>query len=272
VSSPVVHGRKLSWVRDRLPDGVPEHMRAERLLGTAPPPETSDNRDLIVEILDQGGLGSCVAHGTAQAARAEMVRAGDAAPPLGSRLWIYYMARAYDHDTANDDGTQIHNAFTAVAKYGMPAEAVWPYSDDSSPGAPFARMPPPDAFWAALDAKFTFRMHRISSTGYARVDDVKRALGQRRLIVMGTDVSEEFCAGQFDATVPLDPPVGLALAGGHCRAYVGHDARGVRVVNSWGPFWQDQGYSIDSWDYVTWANTGDLWVFDAAPKALGGAA
>lgn len=270
MSAPVVHGRKLAWVRDRmLASATPDHLRAERILGTAPPPETSDNRDLVPEILNQGGLGSCVAHGTAAAARAAMIVAGAVSPPLVSRLWLYYVARAYDHDTANDDGTQIHNAFAAIAKYGVPAESLWTYDDDSSPGAKFAQMPAPEA-WMGLDAAFGFRMHRITSTGYARVDDVKRALGARKLVTFGTDVSQDFCAGLFDPTVPLPPPVGLALAGGHCRAWVGHDARGARALNSWSSAWGDAGYSIDSWDWVAWRDTGDLWCFDAAPRSLVG--
>jgi len=271
VSAPVIAGRKMAWVRDRLPLGVSELMKATRLLGTDPVPETSSNEDLIVSILDQGALGSCVGNGTVQGARGEMVRAGAVAPALGSRLWTYYIGRAFDHDTGNDDGTQIHNAFAGIAKYGLPPEAVWPYSDDSSPGAPFSQMPSPDAWRAAFDGIRTFSMHRIDSTGAARVDDVKRALGQRRLVVFGTNVSEDFCSGKVDPTVPQPPPIGKTIAGGHCRVYVSHDAAGVKVANSWGPSWGDGGYSIDSWDYVAWDQTSDLWLFDSTPKDLGGA-
>lgn len=272
MNAPVVHGKRLAWVRDVVPEGDwPEHMRAGRLLG-AGPVALAANEDLVASVLNQKAMGSCVAHGTVQAARGEMIRAGNLAAKLGSRLWIYFLARAYDHDTANDDGTQIHQAFAAIAKYGLPDEEVWPYDDNTSPGAPFSRMPPPEAFWAALDAKFSFTQHRITSTGYDRVDDVKRALAQRRLVVFGTDVSEDFCAGNFDATVPLDPPVGQTLAGGHCRAYVTSLAGGVRVVNSWDTDWGDGGYSVDSYDYVAWDQTNDLWVFDSAPKALVGGA
>lgn len=265
-----MHGRKFAWVRDRLVD-VPEHMRATHLLGSGAAPETSSNGDLILSILDQGGLGSCVGNGAVQGARGEMVRAGAVGPALGSRLWTYYLARAYDHDTANDDGTQIHNAFTAIAKYGLPAEEVWPYSDDPSPGAPFSRMPSMDAFHDALDAKFDFKMHRITSSGYARVDDVKRALGQRRLVVFGSDVSTDYCSGNFDPTQALPPPVGKEIAGGHCQVIVDHVGDVFRVANSWSSSWGDGGYSRWSADYVAWSETGDLWVFDSAPKTLGGA-
>lgn len=273
MTAPVVHGRKLAWIPDRLiVAALPDHMRAERLLADAPVPETSDNARLILDILDQGGLGSCVGNGVTQAGRAEMVRAGAVGPALGSRLWVYYLARAADHDTANDDGCQIHNAAAAIARYGLPPEEVWPYSDANGPSAPFAKMPSPEAWRAAFDATFGLREHRITSSGAARVDDVKRALGQGRVVVFGTDVSEDFCAGRFDPTVPLDPPVGQKIAGGHCRVYVSHDARGVKVANSWSAGWGDGGYSIDSWDYVTWSGTTDLWVFDAMPRTLGGAA
>lgn len=272
MSAPVVNGRKMAWQPDRLPPGgVPEAMQAAHLLRADPVPARSSNLDLRPVAPNQGGLGSCVGNGTEEGARGEMIRAGAVNPAMGSRLWIYYLARAFDHDTANDDGTQIHNAFAAIAKWGLPPEALWPYSDDSSPGAPFSRMPSPEAWQAAMDATIAFKMHRITSSGHDRVDDIKRALGQRRLVVFGTQVSEDYCGGNFDPTVPLPPPIGLTIAGGHCQVVIDHDGDTFRIGNSWGPDWQDAGCARFSADYMAWDETNDLWVFDSAPKTLGGA-
>lgn len=270
--APVVHGRKLAWIPDRLVvSEMPEHMRAERLFGADPVPVASANLDLMPEWLDQGQLGSCVGNGAAETALGEMIHAGAPSPVLGSRLWIYYLARLYDHDPAGDDGCQIHNAFAAIERYGLPAESVWPYSDDSSKGAPFSRMPSPEAFRAAFDATFTLKAHRITSSGAARVDDVKRALGQRRLVCFGGDVTEDFCAGRFDPTVALPPPDGQALAGGHCQAIMDHAGDVFRVRNSWSRGWGDDGNSRWSADYIASSYCSDFWIFDAMPKTLGGA-
>lgn len=266
-AAPVAHGRKLAWVPDRLVlSEVPDYLRADRLLAAEPVPAVSANGDLVLDVLNQGGLGSCVGNGTNQAARAEMIRTGAKTPPLGSRLWTYYLARAYDHETAYDYGTQIHHAFAALARYGLPPEEIWPYSDDDAPGALFSRMPSPDAWRAAFDAKLGLRAHRIMSAGRSRVDDVKRALGQRRLVVFGTAVSYEFCSGAFDPAVPLPPPVDLPIAGGHCMAVVDHVGDSFRVVNSWSEDWGNGGFWQMSADYLSWVETNDLWVFDSIPK------
>lgn len=272
MTAPVVHGRKLAWIPDRIVVAeMPDHMRAERLLAGAPVPVSSSNGDLAPVVLDQGGLGACVGNGTNEGALAEMIRAGAPAPVLGSRLWTYYLARAADNDTANDDGCQIHNAFAAIERYGLPSEEVWPYSDASGPGAPFARMPAPEVWRAAFDATLGLKAHRITSSGAARVDDVKRALGQRRPVVFGADVSTDFCAGRFDPTVALTPPDGLSIAGGHCQLILDHQGDVFRVRNSWSAEWGDAGSSRWSADYIASGYCSDLWLFDAMPKSLGGA-
>jgi len=55
-----------------------------------------------------------------------------------------------------------------------------------------------------------------------------------------------------DPLVPV-PQIGEAYYGGHALYVVGYDDAigGLKVVNSWGPFWGDQGYGYLSYDFVS---------------------
>lgn len=261
--------RRFGWKKDpaKLPGETPDRLAGPKLRALPPPPLSASCAQFILDILDQGQLGSCTCNAFAQALRAAMIRAGAQAPELVARLFLYFLARAYDHDTANDDGTFLRNVAQAAVKYGFPEEHVWPYSDDSGPDAPFRKMPPISAFWAAIDRSARFskpQYFRIESYGAQRIEDVKRAIAAGHCIAFGTDVSEDFSAGNL-GTGPIPPPVGLPIAGGHALTIAGYDAEGVDVVNSWGDSWGNKGWCRFSWDYITWDKTDDLWIVEVSP-------
>jgi len=261
--------RRLGWKKDpaKLAGETPDRPAAPKLRALPPPPVSASCAQYILDILDQGQLGSCTCNAFAQALRAAMVRAGAKSPEPAARLFLYFLARAYDHDTANDDGTFLRNVAQAAVKYGFPEEKFWPYSDASGPGAPFSKMPSISAFWAAIDRSARFskpQYFRIESTGAQRIDDVKRAIAAGYCIAFGTDVSEDFCNGNL-GTGPIPPPVALPIAGGHAMTIAGYDAAGVDVVNSWGDSWGNKGWCRFSWDYITWAKTDDMWIVEVAP-------
>lgn len=260
--------RALGWKKDApKPQGAKPDRSARARLGTAPPPFAASARQYILDVLDQLQLGSCVANGTAQALRAAMVKEGIANPPLASRLWIYYLARAIDHDTNNDDGTQIRNAFTAITRLGFPPESVWPYSDDtSSPNSPFRTMPPTEAFNKAYDqrANALTVYERLPDGDATRADDIKRAIAAGHCVVFGTTVSEAFCQGQLGSG-PIGPPKNQPVAGGHCMVFAEYEGDVFRVVNSWSKDFGKDGWVEFDIDYVNWSETNDLWICSYAP-------
>lgn len=271
-------GRGLGWKKDvgKQPGDKPDFSATPKLRAAAPPPKSGSARKYILDILDQGQLGSCVGNGTMQAVRASQARQGEVAPPLGSRLWTYYLGRAIDHDTANDDGTQIRNAFTAITRLGFPPETLWPYSDDSSPGAPFSKMPSTAAFDGAYDQRATGNVvayYRLDDNDATRVQDVQRAIAAGYVVVFGTSVSENFCQGDL-GTGPIDVPTGLQIAGGHCMCLAEYDTSpsGIvtfGVVNSWSNTFGNGGWVEFTSDYVKWSETNDLWICEYAPMYAG---
>lgn len=299
----------LGWKKDRPDDRDHDALKAGLISATAASPSEVTNDDLA-KLVDQGGAGTCTANSTGQAVRAaellevvdadrqEWIEAGnnasdfDAVSSLAraqaslefwARLFPYYLARAYDHATQADGGTEIRLIFKAINKFGYPPESAWPYSDDTKPGAPLFRMPSSEAFRQAYDQRASadnqqknlIEYARITSTGDRRIDDIKAASAQRHLVVFGTLVTNRFCSDlSANGGAPIARPTSATkdIAGGHAMCMGGYDDDGPKVINSWGPEFNPDGagnlpvgWCRFGWDYVTWDETTDLWIVRRAP-------
>lgn len=257
-----------------LPDPFdPRDRSAEtflRAVHTAALPREASNRNLILNILDQGRLGSCVANAVMQAIRAAHVRQGIKNPELGSRLMAYYFSRAIHHDQFNDSGTYTRTMFQALNQFGFCRERYWPYDDDnadkSDGPAKFKRMPGSAAIRAAFDQKSPTVYSRISSTGYDRIDAIKRAVAAGFIVCFGTDVSNNFCNDVGTASV-IGPPNNLSIAGGHELCVYSYDANdNFGIVNSWSTDWGMDGCCVFNADYLADPRTRDIWIVESAPN------
>jgi hypothetical protein len=268
--------RGLGWKRDR-PESPwhPPDKSARLKLGLAPPPISATLRPFVPDILDQMRLGSCTVNAVAQAYRISLIRQMIAAggpllnlPPFASRLFLYYLARAIDHETDSDAGTYLRNVFLALTTFGAPEEAFWPYSDDSSPGALFTQKPPEDVFSKAFDQKAkngSPAYFRIDSTGNDRILDIKRAIAAGHAVVFGTLVSNDFVSGNFDPSKPLPPPINQSIAGGHALTVGEYNGGNNGIVNSWNRTFGVQGWCSFSDEYLAWDESADFWIIDTAP-------
>lgn len=266
--------RGLGWRPDppKLPGQTPDYDAARYLatrpLAGSPLPVAASNRDLVTRILDQGQLGSCTANAVAYAIRAAMLLAGVHDPEFLARLFLYFAARAKTGDEREDTGTYLRLILEMAEKLGFPPESLWPYSDDTSPGAPAFTKPSDAAFRAAFDQRVPrgFAYHRIYETGYARVDAVKRAIAERHLVVFGTDVTEAFCSGDFDPTKPVDPPTSTdKIAGGHAMALAEYSGDAFGNPGSWGELFGVGGWVRFSADYIASPRSTDFWIVERAP-------
>lgn len=259
--------RGFGWKKDpvKKPGDKPD-ISAKPRLGVAPPPKSATCRPNIISVLNQGGMGSCTANAFAQAARVSMLHQGAKNPPLGSRLFLYYLARAYDHDTNNDDGTFLRNICQAAVKFGLPPEQYWPY-DDLTEGdkAPFRNMPKFDAFSKAFDRHVGTVYNRIDSSGVARLDDIRRAIAAGHCVIFGTQVSTDFASGRLGSG-PILPPINKPIAGGHALCIAEYDETSFGIVNSWGIDWGNMGWCKFSPDYLSWAESDDFWIINVTPK------
>lgn len=249
---------KLGWRRDppKAAGQAQDHSAAE-LLGTAPPPANGNSLELIVDILDQSAS-DCVANAIQQALRGEQLKQGASKPDLGSRRFGYWVSRAYHHDQGRDEGTFLRTYFQALNRFGFCRESIYPYD------SPLNDMPTSSAFRAALDQASPTVYKRITTVGRARIDDIKRAVAAGYLVCFGTLVSSAFCSNKL-GKVPLPPPTGEEIAGGHALvvgAYAGDD---FTIVNSWGDAWGNGGMCRFDAAYLEWPETNDLWLVAQAP-------
>lgn len=230
-------------------------------LGVTPPPPAASVRHLIVDVLDQLTLSSCVANAIMQAVRASHVRQGVTNPKLGSRLFAYYCSRAFHHETNVDGGTYLRTCFQGMNKFGVAPEDIFPYTDQ---GEPWKKLPPTAAFRAAYDQVSPTKYERIVTVGSARVDDIKRAIAAGHVVCFGTDVSVDFASNR-GVDVPIDPPVGKEIAGGHALSVVSYSGDVFTIANSWGEGWAQAGFCEFTASYLAWSDTRDVWLVDSAP-------
>jgi C1A family cysteine protease len=245
---------------DELRDWTLDEPISLRARFAASPPPAADLGELVVDVLDQGKLGSCVANATAQALRMRHVAQGVARPILASRLMVYFLARSIDHTTGEDAGTQVRSAFRAIEKLGFAPEEVWPYDDGPSR---FKLFPSSAAFKAAHDQKSPTSYHRITSTGHEKLVDIKRAIAAGYPVVFGTEVDAEFCDGSFYSKKVLLPPKSGASVGGHSMLFTGYSGDTLKVLNSWSKAYGDHGYVYFSPEYTNACT--DCWVVEHTP-------
>lgn len=226
-------------------------------LGSGPVPPAATCRPYIVSVLDQGAASSCVANAILQAVRADHVRQGVASPVLGSRLFGYYVSRAYHNETHVDGGTYLRTFFASLVKFGFCPETAWPYDL-----VDLNKMPPADAFRQAFDQKTPTSYSRIMSQGGERVLAIKRAIAAGHVVCFGTDIATDFFGDKGE--VPIAPPTGKQIAGGHAMAVVGYDGDAFEIVNSWGTGWGDGGFCKFSAEYLAASCTRDLWIVESA--------
>ena len=262
-----IKGKKyyFGW-RKAAPDHR-DYRYEEKLRGVTPPlPPTSDLRNLISQVKDQGQLGACTAHGTTSAFEALQVkRTGSCV--LGSRLQVYEDTRILEGDYPGDNGGTIRGAVKSTAQYGVAPESMWPYDIKR-----FDKKIPADVAAAAVKDESTNYYLVDSTDGYnATLTNIKTVLAVTGLpVVFGTNVYEQIENVGPDGMIEM-PGEDEAAIGGHCMLWVGHDdsKQAFLTLNSWGTSWGMSGYGWLPYGYVTNGIASDCWCIAAESELAG---
>lgn len=238
------------------------HIYASGLAFTQTPPKEFDLTHLVVDVIDQFGVGACVLNAWAQAIRMRMV-AQQVDAWLLARRESYQLCLMADGNPGVDMGTHPRQAGSMFNKFGYGKETDFPYFDASATDDEIAaslREPVTEEYLrAAFDQKSPLLYARLSE-GAAALYQVQQAIAGGFPVVFGSDVSNDFASGNFDPTKPFDPTVGT-IDGGHCQTICGYRAGfGLRVVNSWSADFGDNGYWWMS--EAALAKCTDLWTVE----------
>jgi C1A family cysteine protease len=268
----------LGWKPDK-PDVRDWKYDLSRMAGESAMPQqaTLPGADkFLPPIRNQGQQGSCTGHGTRSACQYLRAAEGQQSVELSPRF-AYYNGRVIEGTTQQDGGAEIRDVVKGIAKLGIAAEVLCPYSDQI-----YIQRPSKNAYKEALSDVVT-NYRRVDVTDdQGRTDPskrrpaIKQAILQREPVVFGFSVYENFMTEQVANSGLMPMPTG-SMDGGHCVWICAYDDSmlihdqlgGVLCGNSWGTDWGcvgptgERGYFWMPWSLVCDGNfSDDYWALN----------
>jgi hypothetical protein len=181
-------------------------------------------------VYDQGNLGSCTANATTAA-----IQFLD--PTFqGSRLYLYYYARAIRGNQAVDSGSSVTDSVTVISTRGLSQESVYPYNISD-----FNIVPSGEADADASNHRGIDTQSLINTPG-----SLKGALAAGYPIPIGFTAYQSIMSADVMRTgiVPVPDLRTDQVVGGHCVVLWGYDdvKQWYIMRNSWGASRGDNGY------------------------------
>jgi len=186
-----------------------------------------------------------------------------------ARLTGYRGARVLTGDEGRDEGTYIQCWVDYAVRLGLPPEHFvsdaglsLAYSDD--------RVLEDTTNSAAIQhAANDYKLEGayLIDDGRSKADiksEVQSALSNDAPVIFGMPLDVNFDRLRPDEVYQRERPI----IGRHAMLVVGYDARGVKVVNSWGSGWCFRGYGRIAWSQFL-SEAADIHRFDIVPSYLG---
>lgn len=210
-------------------------------------PKKVDLSEKFPEVYDQGELGSCTAN-----AVCGIVDYLDTTKYRPSRLFLYYNTRKAQGTIEYDSGASIRETIKSVNREGVCRESSWKYDISK-----FKDVPSTNAYKNA-------KLHRSLSYRYidnSNIDHIISALVEGFPIAFGFTVYSSFMNKSLWNNDIMPDPSGTVL-GGHAVLIVGYneDTQMLKIKNSWGTSWCNNGYFQMPYSFATSKNCADFWV------------
>jgi Papain family cysteine protease len=213
-----------------------------------------DLRAVLAPVRDQGRRGTCLAF--AVTATHEVWRSAGSPPEDLSEEALYWGCKRTDGNWTA--GTTFGSASTALARWGQPPEADWPYDPKRANGVAYSPPKRPGG-----SGWFRSGLRRIG----VALADVRTHLNGGIPVLLGLTVFDTFYRPDTAGRI-ADPPSGASARGRHAVVAVGHQLDELLIRNSWGTTWALGGYAWISDGYVG-AHARDAWIIDPASSTTG---
>ena len=211
-------------------------------------------------ILDQGNEGACTGFGLAavinylfwrellETSGADNIDAEMMAKLKVSKAMLYNMARIYDEWEGEDyEGSSCRGAMKGWHRHGVCTDETWPFEPgkETRPEENWSK----EAIFNPLGAYY--RINKDS------VVDMQAAIREVGAIYCSANVHKGWWLGK-ENELPIIKQ-SKSMIGGHAFAFVGYNADGFIVQNSWGDKWGYHGFAVIR--YNDWVENGsDAWV------------
>lgn len=206
------------------------------------------------DVMDQGSLGSCVAHTIAYAIRwvYEVMQKKGAIDI--SRLFVYYNGRLVSNFPIHEDtGLTIRSGMKSVKMYSACEEKFWPYQIRR-----YIHKPSEVAYESA---------QKYRTFTYLSVDrdliQLKKSIKDGYPVCFGIQLYSSFMSTEVARTgiVPIPDVDKDRRVGGHAVILVGYDdgKKMFTCCNSWGPTWGDKGFFYLPYSMVESNMCSDFW-------------
>ena len=262
----------MGWERD-LPDFRDSHAGSEQVakildkshaLKAAKKklPASVDLSQWCSPVEDQGDLSSCTAN--AGVGLMEYYQRRAFGQHLdGSRLFLYKATRQL-LGWKGDQGAYLRSAMKAMVLFGIPPEAAWPYKTSE-----FDVEPPAFCFAYAQSyrAMHYYRLDPCGTTPATLLKNVRTSLAAGLPQMFGFTVYSSIPGiGDGSGDIPFPKPTDKS-EGGHAVIAIGYDDnkkigthRGaLKIRNSWGTGWGENGYGWLPYAYIEQEQADDFW-------------
>jgi C1A family cysteine protease len=218
---------------------------------------------------DQGPIGACTAHAAVALVEYFQIRTKKKHID-SSRLFLYKVSRNL-LNWQGDTGAYLRTAMEALVLFGVPPERYMPYVPENYDSEPSAFC---YAFGQSFQTASYYRLDPLGTPAAKLLKDIKASLAAGYPLMFGFTVYDS--AGEADENrgrIPF-PSLRDRVVGGHAVAAVGYDDGvvivnsepgslpthgAIRIRNSWGPGWGEEGYGWLPYDFVLKGLAVDWW-------------
>ena len=193
----------------------------------------------MTRVYDQKNLGSCTSNAVLNSFNYKnRNNKGGCINP--SRLFLYYNSRKMDDNEDRDTGTSILNALKSLKNVGVCKEKLCVYNISNTFICPSVA-----AYENALIHK-NVKYYEIN----VKVNEFKKFINLDLPIVFGFVVKESFESKDFNGILEYNKDE--KELGSHAVLCVGYDdsIKCIKVLNSWGPKWNGDGYFFMTYEYL----------------------